>query len=110
MNARLLALAAALAALVLAAGAGRAAAGTYTVQSCHSADGAPLPVSDAAGGWRPEYGAGSFAENRCDGGAGLVATVGGNVPVDLGAQALWRFVPPAGTFVSGFRIAYAGYA
>ena len=102
---------AALALAVLAMGAPGASAGTYSVQSCRSADGAPLPVRDEAGGWRPEWQAGTFAEDLCAGDdPRLSASVGGNVPVDLGGRAQWRFTAPPGTYVSGFRIAYGGYA
>lgn len=64
MTIRLLIAVAASAVLALPA---PAAAGTYSVQSCRSADGAPLPVRDEAGGWRPGSEPGTFAEDRCSG-------------------------------------------
>ena len=108
MTRRLPILAAALAALALPA---VATAGSYSVQSCRSAGGAPLPVRDDAGGWRPQYDAGTFAEDRCSGSdPQLIAYAGDNVPVRLDGRAQWRFAAPPGTYISAFRIAYYGYS
>ena len=101
-------LAATLAALALPA---VASAGTYTVQSCRSALDAPLPVRDETGGWRPEYEAGTFAEDLCSGSdPRLSAYAGDNVPIRLGGRAQWRFTAPPSTYISAFRIAYSGYS
>ena len=98
--------------LSLSSAAHSAGAAVYTVQSCRDERGASIPASDASGGWTPEgVGLSRDVEDACSTSAArLLSSIGGAFPVDVGATAGWRFDPPAGTFIAGFRVLYSGYA
>jgi hypothetical protein len=89
-----------------------AAAGTYTVMSCHDRTGAPAPISDASGGWAPGNSGqlGLASIDHCSGSGGdLYAVVAGPWPYPVGARAWWRFQPPAATTIDGYAIRYSAY-
>jgi hypothetical protein len=84
--------------------------GTYTVLSCRDRAGAPVPLSDAAGGWAAgsSGGAGLDAVDRCaEASHGFLATVSGVWPHPVGSMAWWRFVAPPGTAIEGADVLYA---
>jgi hypothetical protein len=112
MQVAILAAVAVAAAAVLCGPVATARAGTYTVLSCRDRAGAPVSLSDAAGGWvaGSTGGAGLDSVDRCaDPSHGFLATVSGVWPHPVGSAAWWRFAAPAGTVIAGAALQYTGY-
>jgi hypothetical protein len=86
-------------AVVLAAPAiqpSTAIAGAYDVFSCSQPNGAAASTE----GWTPTASNADVAtENECGEGGYMWAAVIGNKAVPVGSEAVWAFVPPAGTLI-----------
>jgi hypothetical protein len=87
-----------------------AAARTYSVYTCRLPDGKPAAIADSASGWRASLRTATVnthLDNRCPSGGGIDALMAG-AGHDLGDGGAWRFLPPAGTSLGGFRIEWRG--
>jgi hypothetical protein len=86
-------------AVALAAPAGQPAtaiAGTYDVFSCSQPNGAAASTD----GWTPTISNSDVeTENECGEGGYMWAAVIGDKAVPVGSEAVWAFVPPAGTLI-----------
>jgi hypothetical protein len=96
----------------LGALAAPAGAGTYTVLSCRDRAGRPTPASDSAGGWRATgLGPGRDARDQCNSSdPRLVSSLGGQWSFPVTTAVIWRFDPPANTYLSAYTLTYSGYA
>jgi len=73
-----------------------ASAGTYDGYSCSQPDGAAA----STGGWTPTVSNSDVeTENECGEGGYMWAAVIGDKAVPVGSEAVWAFLPPAGTVI-----------
>jgi hypothetical protein len=73
-----------------------ASAGTYDAYSCSQPDGAAASTD----GWTPTANNSDVeTENECGEGGYMWAAVIGDKAVPVGSEAVWAFVPPAGTVI-----------
>jgi hypothetical protein len=86
-------------------------AASYDVYSCATPNGAPAPIADESGGWRPEgdTGAAERATDGCASSAPLVASISRQHDAPYGRSVWWQFRAPAGTRITSYDLLWSGW-